>query len=211
MSQLEHYFATEAGARATRLTLVGDIANAWLTYAADTSLLLIAAADRGSAEKSVELTRLRLEGGIAPRTDLSQAEQILTQAQADLAQQRTAVAQDVNALQLLVGAPIDPSLLPASIDEAGSTIAELPAGLNSDILLRRPDVRPGRISAARRQCRDRRRARRAVPAHHAHRPARLCQHRAHQPVHRRRVRLVAPGPTPPTRSSRPAPATPTSA
>jgi len=65
---------------------------------------------------------------------------VLTTAQSDLAQQTTAVAQDVNALQLLVGAPIAPALLPASIDEAAKSFAELPAGLDSGILLRRPDV-----------------------------------------------------------------------
>jgi len=138
--QLERYFATAAGARATRLTLVAEIADGWLAYAADASLLLIARETAASAEKSVTLTRLRLQGGIAPRTDLRQAEQILTSAQADLAQQRTLVAQDINALQLLVGTPIDPKLLPASIDEAAPTIGELPAGLDSYVLLRRPDV-----------------------------------------------------------------------
>jgi outer membrane protein, multidrug efflux system len=139
-AQLEQYFATEAGARATRLTLVANIANAWLEYATDSSLLLVSQQTVDTAQKSVRLTRLRLEGGIAPRTDLSQAEEVLTQAEANLAQQRTLVAQDVNALQLLVGAPINASLLPASIDQAGPTVAELPAGLNSYVLLRRPDV-----------------------------------------------------------------------
>ena len=139
-AQFERYLATEAGARATRLTLVSDIASAWLTHAADQSLLLIATQTATSAEKSVRLTRLRLEGGIAPRTDLRQAEQIEAQAQADLAQQRTAIAQDVNALRLLVGAPIDPSLLAGSIDEAFGTIMPIPAGLDSYVLLRRPDV-----------------------------------------------------------------------
>jgi len=138
--QLQRYFATEAAARATRLTLVSEIASGWLNYAADSSLLLIAHQTADSAEKSVRITRLRLQGGVAPRTDLSQAEEILSQAQADLARQRTAVAQDVNALRLLVGAPIDPKLLPASIDEAFGTIAELPASLDSYVLLRRPDV-----------------------------------------------------------------------
>jgi multidrug efflux system outer membrane protein len=138
--QQERYFATEAAARATRLTLVADIADAWLNYAADSSLLLISRQTADNAEKSVRLTRARLEGGVAPRTDLSQAEQILTAAQADLARQRTAVAQDVNLLQLLAGAPIDSKLLPASIDEAAPTIAQLPAGLDSYVLLRRPDV-----------------------------------------------------------------------
>src|SRR5205085_2363910 len=68
------------------------------------------------------------------------AEQILAAAQSDVAEQRTALAQDVNLLQLLVGAPIDPTLLPVSIEEAAPRIAELPSGLDSRILLRRPDV-----------------------------------------------------------------------
>ena len=138
--QLNRYFATEAGARATRLTLVADIANAWLDHAADSSLLSISAQTAESAQKSVRLTRLRLEGGIAPRTDLDQAEQILATAQADLARQRTAVAQDVNALRLLVGAPVQSSLLAGSIDEAFGTIAPVSPGLDSYVLLRRPDV-----------------------------------------------------------------------
>ena len=138
--QLNRYFATEAAARATRLALVADVADAWLNHAADSSLRLIAEQTAQSAEKSVRLTRLRLQGGIAPRTDLRQAEQILTQAQADLAQLRTAVAQDINALQLLVGAPIDARLLAGSIDDGAKTIAELPAGVDSYVLLRRPDV-----------------------------------------------------------------------
>jgi outer membrane protein, multidrug efflux system len=134
------YFATEAGARATRLALVGDIANAWLTYAADRDLLAIAERTVRSAEESVRLTRARLNGGIAPRTDLRQAEQTLEQARADVAQARTDLAQDANLLQLLVGAPVEPNLLPASLADAEPTVTELPAGLESTILLRRPDV-----------------------------------------------------------------------
>ena len=133
-------FATESASRAVRLALVADIATAWLTYAADASLLNIAEDTVTSAEKSVRLTRLRLEGGIAPRTDLRQSEQILEGAKADAADERTALAQDVNLLQFLVGAPVDRTLLPASIDEASPKIAELPAGLSSYVLLRRPDV-----------------------------------------------------------------------
>jgi multidrug efflux system outer membrane protein len=139
-AQLERYFATEAAARATRLALVASIADAWLVYGADSSLLGIANDTARSAATTVKLTRARLEGGVAPRTDLSQAEQILTGAEADVARQTTAVAQDVNALQLLVGGPIAHALLPKSIDEAAPTVAELPAGLDSSILLRRPDV-----------------------------------------------------------------------
>ena len=139
-AELQRYFATEAAARATRLALVADIGRAWLTYGADSSQLLISTETAANAEKSVRLTRARLEGGIAPRTDLRQAEEVLTAAQASLAQQKTALAQDVNLLQLLVGTPIDAKLLPISIDQAAPTVAELPAGLDSYVLLRRPDV-----------------------------------------------------------------------
>lgn len=139
-AQLQEYLATEAGARATRLTLVANIADAWLNYATDSSLLLIAQETLKNAQEGVRITRLRLEGGIAPRLDLDQAQLIIAQAEQDVAQQTALVAQDVNALQLLVGGPVAPSLLPRSIDEAIPTIAELPAGLNSYVLLRRPDV-----------------------------------------------------------------------
>ncbi|HET7261711.1 MAG TPA: efflux transporter outer membrane subunit, partial [Casimicrobiaceae bacterium] len=138
--QLQRYLATEAGARATRLALVANVASAWLDYAADSSLRLIAEQTAASAQKSVDLTRLRLQGGVAPRTDLEQAVQILATAQADVARERTAVAQDVNALQLLVGAPIDARLLSGSIDDAFGHIAPVPSGLDSYVLLRRPDV-----------------------------------------------------------------------
>ena len=138
--QLNHYFATEAGARSTRLALVANVVTAWLNHASDSSLLKIDQETATSAQKSVRLTRLRLNGGIAPRTDLDQAEQIYDTAEADLARQRTAVAQDLNALQLLVGESVDETLLAGSIDEAFGTIAPTPTGLDSYVLLRRPDV-----------------------------------------------------------------------
>jgi multidrug efflux system outer membrane protein len=139
-SAFDQYLASDAAARATRLTLVSDIANAWLALAADRSLLAIAEDTEKSAQTSVELTQARLNGGVAPRTDLRQAQTVLATAQADTARQQTLVAQDLNALQLLVGAPVDAAQLPASIEDADASLAELPAGVDSSILLRRPDV-----------------------------------------------------------------------
>lgn len=139
-AQQNRYFATEAGARATRLTLIGDIATTWLQYAADLSLRNIAQDTAENAARSVALTKARLDGGIAPRTDLAQAQTVLATARSSLAEQHTALAQDINALNLLVGAPVDPALLPGAIETAAPTVAELPSGLDSSILLRRPDV-----------------------------------------------------------------------
>lgn len=136
----ERYLASEAAGRAVRLTLVSDVAEAWIAYGLDQSLLEIARRTAETARESVRLTQRRLDGGVAPRSDLRQAQIVLETAQADVANQTTLVAQDLNALQLLVGSPIDPALLPGSVEDAGAQLHEVPAGLDSTILLRRPDV-----------------------------------------------------------------------
>lgn len=137
---LAEYFATEAAVRTARLTLVAEVASAYLTYATDISLLRIARATEANAAQSVRITQARLSGGIAPRTDLRQAETILLTARADVANLTTIAAQDVNALQLLVGAPVAPALLPGGIETIDGLLGEVPAGLDSAILLRRPDI-----------------------------------------------------------------------
>lgn len=134
------YFASEAGASAARLTLVGEVAGAWVTIGADRSLLMIAQETVTSASRSVQLTSARVAGGVAPKTDLDQAQTILQQARSDVASLTTQVAQDRNALELLVGAPVAEADLPASIEAVVGTLGEAPAGLDSRILLRRPDV-----------------------------------------------------------------------
>jgi multidrug efflux system outer membrane protein len=132
--------ATEATARTVRLALIADLAQAWATYGADRDLLAIAEATARIGERSVELTRARLKGGVAPRTDLRQAEQVLETARGDVAQQRTALAQDANVIRLLVGAEYEEALLPGSVSEVLDTLATMPAGTSSQVLLRRPDV-----------------------------------------------------------------------
>jgi len=136
----EQYLGTEAGARAARLTLIGDVADAWLTLAADRSLLALAIETQASAQRTVDLTQTRLTGGVAPRSDLAQAQTVLQQAKADLAAQTTAVAQDRNALELLVGGAVADAELPTAIEGLDGAFAEVPAGLISAVLLTRPDV-----------------------------------------------------------------------
>jgi multidrug efflux system outer membrane protein len=137
---MQTYLASEANVRAVRLTLVAETASAYLTLAADRSLIAIAVETEASAQRSVELTSARLKGGVAPRTDLRQAETVLRQAQADHANLITQVAQDRNALELLVGASVPDAELPPSIESIDGMLGELPAGLDSRILLKRPDV-----------------------------------------------------------------------
>jgi multidrug efflux system outer membrane protein len=139
-AERDRALATEASARTVRIGLVADLADAWATYAADRDLLSIASDTAANARRAVELTRARLEGGVAPRTDLRQAEGVLATAEGDLAEQTAALARDENLIRLLVGGPVDPALLPAGLDEVFASIATLPAGTDSTVLLRRPDI-----------------------------------------------------------------------
>jgi multidrug efflux system outer membrane protein len=123
-----------------RLTLVGEVARAYFTLAADRSLLAISSQTVASTTRTVELTQAQLSGGVAARVGLAQAETLLDQARSDEQAGLSLVAQDRNALELLVGGPVPDSALPAGIEAVDGLVGEVPAGLDSRILLRRPDV-----------------------------------------------------------------------
>ncbi|MBC2669502.1 efflux transporter outer membrane subunit [Novosphingobium piscinae] len=132
--------ASASAAQVVRLSLVANLSTAWAAYGADAELLRLAQETAANARHTVSLTSARLQAGVAPRSDLRQAEELLAGAEADLAAQTTALAQDRNLIELLVGAPVDSGLLP---DDLGSVIAgvrPLAAGQSSEVLLLRPDV-----------------------------------------------------------------------
>jgi len=135
----ESYLATAEGAHATRISLIAETASAWLAYGADRSQLAIAQQTLASAQHSLDVTRQRLENGVASRMDLSQAQTLYQTARNDVATLTTQVAQDRNALDLLVGAPVEESLLPTELPPDG-WLARVPAGISSSALLDRPDV-----------------------------------------------------------------------
>lgn len=136
----ETYLSTQSGMRATKLTLVQETALAYATLASDEDLLAIAKDTAASAQRSLDLTQTLLDAGLGNAGDAENAKTVVAQAQSDVASITTQVAQDRNALNLLVGAPVDEALLPASLAEVDGTIALVPAGLSSAVLLARPDV-----------------------------------------------------------------------
>jgi len=137
---LETYLATEEGARSTRIVLIGELATAYATLAADQDLLAVAQDTAKSAQRSLELASALNRAGLSGKLDVHQAETVLQQARSDVEATSTQVAQDCNALALLVGAPVEDALLPVSLAELGRGIGATPAGLPSEILLARPDV-----------------------------------------------------------------------
>lgn len=138
---LERYLAEGEASRSTQLSLIAEVANAWLTLAADRESLKVAQATRENQEASFKLTQQRHALGGASSLDVSQAQTTVEAARADMARYAGQVAQDANALRLLIGGPFDEALLPAGLDDRVTMLGGLPAGLPSDVLLRRPDIR----------------------------------------------------------------------
>jgi multidrug efflux system outer membrane protein len=137
---LEQYFATAEAQRSTRITLISEIANAWLTLAADQEQLLISRANLQSLDQTRFLTQAQFRIGTASELESRQADTDYQASRNDIAVLQTQIARDKNALDLLVGAPVPADLLPAGLPKSGATIANLPAGISSGVLLRRPDV-----------------------------------------------------------------------
>lgn len=136
---LQQFFATEEARRSTQLSLVAEVANAYLTAVADGELLQLAKDTLKSQQNSLDLTRRSFEGGVSSALDVRQAQTSVETARGDVARFTRQVAQDLNALTLLVGAPLPEDVRPGGLD-VGSLLAELPAGVPSEVLQRRPDI-----------------------------------------------------------------------
>ncbi len=137
---LQTYLASEEARRGAQLSLVAELAEAWFTLAADRSQLALAQRTFEAQQQSRDITARSLALGVASRLELSQLETTLQRARADVARLEAQVAADRNALELLAGGPLAEALLPTSLDDAGGTLALPPAGLPSEVLVRRPDV-----------------------------------------------------------------------
>lgn len=136
----EQYFASVETRNAAQTALIAETASAWLTMAADQERLRIARDLEQTFGKTLELNRARFAKGIASELDVRQAQTSYDQARSDIAQATTLVAQDQNALNLLAGTTVAAADLPEALPAAGATVDNLPAGIASDILLRRPDI-----------------------------------------------------------------------
>ncbi|MDH4567601.1 AdeC/AdeK/OprM family multidrug efflux complex outer membrane factor [Pseudomonas sp. BN414] len=136
---LEQYFATEQARRSTQISLVASVATAYLDWQADQALLQLTRDTLKTYQESYALTQRSFDVGVADALALSQARTAVESAQVSLAQYTRLVAQDRNALTQLVGTGI-PADLPRGLALDADLLAEVPPGLPSDLLQRRPDV-----------------------------------------------------------------------
>ena len=136
---LQTYFASEEARRSTQISLVANVANAYLTWQADKELLKVTQDTLATFEESYRLTARSNEVGVASALDLSQSRTSVENAKVQLAKYTRQVAQDENGLTLLLGTGV-PSNLTAARPLANDLLSEVPAGLPSDLLQRRPDI-----------------------------------------------------------------------
>ncbi len=138
----ETLLATEEARRNVQISLVAEVAQDYLTLAADRQRLALAGQTLRSQSESLELTRREAEIGSASDLSLREAETTVESARVDVARYSGQIAADVDALDLVVGAPVPGVLQPRELDAEHALDAriELPAGLPSDLLERRPDV-----------------------------------------------------------------------
>ncbi|MBA4215050.1 MAG: multidrug transporter [Polaromonas sp.] len=155
---LAQYLASEEARHAAQTSLVAAVASSWLSLQTNDELLALTQRTVATREDSLRLSKLRFDNGATSALDLRQAESLTAAAQSALAQQRRARALDLNALTLLVGQTPPAALLPAPPTMPQATTAngvavpvapvpaaamlrDVPAGLPSDLLTRRPDIR----------------------------------------------------------------------
>ena len=142
---LAQFFATQEARNAVQTSLVASVANAWLSLQTNTELLELTQRTLATREDSLRLNQLRFDQGVTSALDLRQAQSLTAAARATLAQQQRLRALDINVLTLLVGQPLPPQLLQAApaAQQAGSPalLADVPAGVPSEVLMRRADIR----------------------------------------------------------------------
>ncbi|NML26143.1 efflux transporter outer membrane subunit [Zoogloea sp. G-4-1-14] len=137
---LESYLASEETLRSTHISLVAEVANAYLTLSADEALLALARETLSSQQASYSLTRKRVELGVGTELELRQIETSVETARRDVAAYTAQVGTDRNALVLLVGTTLPDALLPPAGLESITALRDIPVGLPSSVLQQRPDV-----------------------------------------------------------------------
>jgi multidrug efflux system outer membrane protein len=136
---LQTYFSSEEARRSTQISLVANVANAYLTWQADKELLKLTENTLKAFEESYRLTSRSNEVGVSSALDLSQARTSVESARVSLARYQRQVAQDQNNLTLLLGTGL-PANLPQAQPLSADLLSDVPVGVPSDLLQRRPDI-----------------------------------------------------------------------
>lgn len=147
---LDNYLATQSARDATQISLIGQVAQAWMSYSFATANLKLAQQTLQAQLESYNLNKKRFDVGIDSELPVRQAQISVETARNDVANYKTQLAQAQNLLNLLVGQTVPANLLPQQRLNRVTQQTALAAGLPSDLLNNRPDVKAAqyRLSAA---------------------------------------------------------------
>ena len=134
------FLATEEARRGVVVSLVADVASSYFQLMELELELEISRETRDTAADSLRLVKLRRERGAASGLDVSQAEQLLYTATAEIEAVERGIGQTENAISLLLGGPPADQPRAARLPDI-PVPPQLPPGLPSALLERRPDVR----------------------------------------------------------------------
>jgi len=132
--------ATEDARQTVILTLVSDVASDYFALLQLDLQLQITHETVKTQEDSVKLTNLRVEHGVATKLDVLQAQQVLDSANATIPDLERLIAQEENAISILLGNY--PQGVPRGLPLIEQPLPpEVPPGMPSSLLERRPDIR----------------------------------------------------------------------
>lgn len=137
---LAAYLSTTHARQAAEIALLAQLAKQYLALCALDEQLKVTQDTLAAALESERLVKLRFDAGVASALDLHEAESVVARARAHTQDQLRARAQAENALVQLIGEPLSDHLPPAAALDQQGLLSELPAGLPSDLLTRRPDI-----------------------------------------------------------------------
>ena len=137
---LQQYFASAQARKAFEILLVSQVADQYLATLAYDELLAVTQRTLDTAQQSSDLTQLQFRTGTGTELAVQQAQTVVEQARANHAAQVRGRAQAENGLVLLLGQAVPADLPPALPLGRQQVLADIPAGLPSDLLARRPDV-----------------------------------------------------------------------
>jgi multidrug efflux system outer membrane protein len=139
-SALASYLATEEARQSAEISLVSQVAQAYLAERSYAEQMMVAQQTLESRQSDFGLAQKRFDVGVDSSLDLSLSNTLVQSARASLATLRRQRAQADNALTLLVGTRVDGIAAPQTLSDQ-NIVADIPAGLPSDLLTRRPDIR----------------------------------------------------------------------
>ena len=135
------FFATQYALSSTKLALISQTINSYLSLATNLENLSLQKEINSNLNSVYELTLKKFQAGVISKEDVLSSLAMLKESQNQIISYENLVQIDINSLELLLGSNIDENLLPKNLKKDDSYLTLIPSGINSNILLNRPDIK----------------------------------------------------------------------